>query len=69
MRKDLILNEGTGDQVRFRFTATRVRREVIVDAPVTAEVQPGFHYRMRFTLDEARAVLALLTEAVASAGS
>ncbi len=70
MRKDWIVNEGSADQARFRFTATRVRREVIVDVPVGADLElvGGYHHhRLRFTLAEAEAFLALFLQAVTSA--
>lgn len=73
MRRDLIFNEGTAEQARFRVTATKVRREVIVDAPVPPGGLREFvggdrvAHRMRFTVEEAEAFLALLLEAVSVA--
>ena len=67
MRRDLVFNQGTAEEARFRVTATRVRREVIVDAPVQVDCYSGQHYRMRFALAEAEAFLALILEAVATA--
>jgi hypothetical protein len=67
MRKDMIFKEGSSSPVRYRVTATRVRREVIIDGPITVDPEPGFDYRMRFTLPEAEAFLSLLLEAVLTA--
>ena len=36
-------NQGTAEEARFRVTATRVRREVIVDAPMQADCYSGQH--------------------------
>lgn len=69
MRKDWIVNKGSGEEAKFRVTATRVRREVIIDAPVSGGVPDGHHYRMRFTLQEAESFLSLILEAVVAARS
>lgn len=72
MRRDFFVLED-GEQVRFRCTATRVRREVILDAPAPPgsleEAAAGDRYvhRMRFGLEEAQALVALLIEAIAVA--
>jgi hypothetical protein len=69
MRKDWIVNKGSADEARFRFTATRVRREVLVDVPM-GQQEDGYHYhRMRFTLQEAETFLSLILEAVVAARS
>lgn len=70
MRRDLVFNVATEREVRFRVTATAVRREVIVDAPVPdggLSDEPGHVHRMRFTVAEAEAFSAALIEALAAA--
>lgn len=70
MRKEWIVNEGSADQAKFRFTATRVRREVLIDVPVGEDLVAGDHYhRLRFTLQEAESFLSLVLEAVSAARS
>lgn len=69
MRKDWIVNEGSADEARFRFTATRVRREVLIDVPMGRQEDGDHYYRMRFTLQEAESFLSLVLEAVTSARS
>lgn len=67
MRRDWIVNQGSGEEARFRVTATAVRREVILDAPDTASGDPGRFFRMRFTIAEAEHLVGLLAEAVGQA--
>ena len=70
MRQDWVVKGGTGQRGRFRFTATRVRREVILDVPLEEAVDlfgGDRHHRLRFTLAEAEAFLALFVKALASA--
>lgn len=65
MRRMVVMNEGTAEQVRFRVTAKR--GEVIVDVPVsTREVpdEPFRFSRLRFTTDEAERLTAAMGEAV-----
>ena len=68
MRREFVFRKHSAAPRRFRLTATRVRREVIFDGPAAVESDvPRFDYRMRFSLEEAQILLALLTQAVATA--
>lgn len=65
MRRMVVMNEGTAEELRFRVTARR--GEVIVDVPMADREEPGVDLpvrRLRFASDEAERLTTALIEAV-----